>query len=241
VFGIPQIEAAADIFVRPLTVTLSSPNRTAEVRYTTDGSDPAPTSALYSAPLRLAATTEIKARAFKDGRPVSGLRSRRFELTETAPATAAKPATGGLLSRVYHGEWSKLPDFDSLEPDAVSVAPKIRPANWVDERIGYRFSGFLNIPRDDVYLFELASDDGSRLVLDGRTLIDNDGLHGTATKKAPAALAKGWHPITIEWFNRTGDATLDLNFAAAGDKPGPIPPQMLGHEPLPEGATAPKR
>src|SRR6202012_1316678 len=42
-----------------------------EIRYTTDGSAPKATSALYAAPLALPLPTRLKAAAFKDGKAIS--------------------------------------------------------------------------------------------------------------------------------------------------------------------------
>jgi alpha-L-fucosidase len=230
VFQTPTIEAPADIFIRPLRLRLTTPDRGVEVRYTLDGSDPGPGSAVYSRPIRLTQGAEVRARAFKDGQPISGARVRRFDRAQPRPAIQASPTPGGLTATVYRGEWTRLPDFDALEPQSRSTATRIRPANWVDERIGYRFDGYVRIPRDDVYTFSLASDDGARLTIDGQTLIDLDGLHATEEKRAPAALAAGWHRLRVEWFNRTGDATLAVKMAPAGEDLKPIPPEMMGHD-----------
>lgn len=48
-------------------VTLASPTEGAEIRYTTDGSEPGKDSALYTSPITIDANKTIKARAFKQG------------------------------------------------------------------------------------------------------------------------------------------------------------------------------
>ncbi len=50
-------------------VTLSTATEGAEIRYTTDGSDPTTSSTLYDGSIRLTATTTVKAKAFVDGFP----------------------------------------------------------------------------------------------------------------------------------------------------------------------------
>ena len=35
-------------------------------------------------------------------------------------------------------------------------------------------------------------------------IVDNDGLHGMATKQGMAPLAQGFHMIRVEYFNATG-------------------------------------
>lgn len=53
-------------FTESTTVTMTAEDG-AEIRYTTDGSEPTATSTLYSAPVTLTATTTVKAKAFKNG------------------------------------------------------------------------------------------------------------------------------------------------------------------------------
>jgi len=97
------------------------------------------------------------------------------------------------------------------------------------EYVGYRYSGYIGIPRDDVYIFTLISDDGSRLLIDGTVVVDNDGLHGSLGREGTIALAAGTHEIEVEWFNKTGGADLDLLFAPAGAAAARVPGSFLKH------------
>jgi len=50
------------------------------------------------------------------------------------------------------------------------------------------------------YLFELQSDDGSRLEIDNRLLIDLDGQHAVLKQSATTTLSAGWHSIHVPYF-----------------------------------------
>ena len=82
----------------------------------------------------------------------------------------AKPlgAIKDLKYRVYHGKWTKLPKFDKLKPAAEGALAggliDIRPARKPDY-YGMVFEGRLVAPVAGEYSFELASDDGSRLIV----------------------------------------------------------------------------
>lgn len=65
-------------------------------------------------------------------------------------------------------------------------------------------SPYINAPQDDIYTFALLSDDGSTLVIDGEQVIDNDGPHGPREVVGQKALAKGYHPIEIRYFDQNG-------------------------------------
>lgn len=59
------------LFEKEVTVTLSAPwQPKAEVRYTNDGTEPGPHSMKYEKPLKVEATTRLRAAAFEDGKRV---------------------------------------------------------------------------------------------------------------------------------------------------------------------------
>ncbi|MCC5822428.1 MAG: DUF1080 domain-containing protein [Phycisphaerales bacterium] len=67
-------------------------------------------------------------------------------------------------------------------------------------------------------VFRLTSDDGARLTVGGRLLIDHDGRHGfTAMESAPVMLGAGRHPLLIEHFDAGGRAGLRLEWKRAGE------------------------
>ncbi|MCA9284821.1 MAG: hypothetical protein KDA22_06395, partial [Phycisphaerales bacterium] len=90
-----------------------------------------------------------------------------------------------------------------------------------------RLDGFILVPEDGLYAFELLSDDGSRLAISGRVVVDNDGLHAAESRSGVAALERGMHPIAIEWFNRTGGKALALRWSLAGAELRPVAPASL--------------
>ncbi|HJM62993.1 MAG: DUF1592 domain-containing protein [Roseibacillus sp.] len=113
---------------------------------------------------------------------------------------------GGLRKlsyRVYEGKWDKLPDFDSLP----AVAKGDLPDGLIDIRAGKRkeyygmvFEGMLEAPRAGEYVFEMASDDGARILVDGKEIVVHDGLHGPTLKKGKIRLESGEHDIRVEYF-----------------------------------------
>ena len=80
----PQISPNGSRVAAPVRVTLRA-EPGAEIRYTTDGSEPTPASLLYAAPLDFAAPTTLKARAFRAGFAPSPVAAAAF-LDTTTPA-----------------------------------------------------------------------------------------------------------------------------------------------------------
>ncbi|GAA4804087.1 hypothetical protein GCM10023231_36450 [Olivibacter ginsenosidimutans] len=68
-----EISGKYDQVAKQDTITLSSEQYDPEIRYTTDGSDPKPTSTLYVEPFSLVNTTTVKAAIFKDSIRMGGV------------------------------------------------------------------------------------------------------------------------------------------------------------------------
>lgn len=88
---VPEICPRGAVFNTPVTVSLSSRTAGAEIRYTVDGSEPGPKSALYTKPLILKDSTVVKARAFKQGMRGSTVAAQSFTHTDQAPAPNPSP------------------------------------------------------------------------------------------------------------------------------------------------------
>src|SRR5205085_5881427 len=66
--------------------------------------------------------------------------------------------------------------------------------------------GALPISKDGNYTFFLESDDGSRLFIDGKQVVDNGGLHAMEEKSGEVELKAGEHVLKIEFFENEVDA-----------------------------------
>ncbi len=137
----------------------------------------------------------------------------------------------GLAATEVRGEFAQLPDFTTVSPSALRVAPAIELiASERGENVAHRFEGLLHVPETDYWRFSLTSDDGARLWIDGALVVDLDGLHSEQTRPGGIALAAGFHRIVVEHFNRTGNTSLDVRMGKLGAPLAPIAPTALAHE-----------
>ena len=84
---------------------------------------------------------------------------------------------------------------------------------------GLKFEGFLKADKQGIYGFHLSADDGVRLTIDGKVVIEHDGIHGMELKKAEIPLAAGYHKMTLEYFQGEGGSGLNLDVIdPAGNK-----------------------
>ena len=87
----------------------------------------------------------------------------------------------------------------------------------------------MDAPRTGVYTFHAGSDDGSRLYIGDRLVVDNDGLHPMQQSSGEIALEKGRHRIVVAFFERGGVERLRVEYAGPGIKRQPIPTSALSH------------
>jgi len=227
-----EIVTGATHLSSPTEVTLRSETPGARIRYTVDGSEPGTASPLYESPLVIDGDLELRAVAFHQGRRGIFEARQRFEFynqDEFLPAIRfIRAPERGLNWQAFEGEFRSVSELADREPVAtgecekpeLSVAPR-------SEHFGLVFGGFLEVPRDGIYAFELSSDDGSRLWLHDRLLVDGDGLHGPEVRGGAVGLRAGWHPLRIAYFNATGEATLELRWNGPGLR-GKVPSRFFG-------------
>jgi hypothetical protein len=80
------------------------------------------------------------------------------------------------------------------------------------------FEGFIKINKDGIYSFSTLSDDGSKLFIDDREVVNNDGEHGSVEETGKAALKKGFHKIKVVYFDGGGGNELKVYWEAADIK-----------------------
>jgi alpha-L-fucosidase len=237
VSGPPVISAPHSVFVDALDVTIQSGRPNVELRYTTDGTTPDAKSPLVSGPVRLTETTRVQARAWRAGRPVSGIAEATFEKVKPRPGCPVGDVRPGVAYEYYEGEWDRLPVFHQLVPVKQGVIGNfdLSPRDRA-ERFAFRYRCLLPVPTDGVYEFFTLSDDGSRLYVGERLVVDNDGLHGMREAAGEIALAAGAHPITVTFFEKTGGDALEVSYKGPGFDKRRIPDEVLstsGDEILP--------
>ncbi len=89
---------------------------------------------------------------------------------------------------------------------------------------GVRVTTTLNVTNDGTYRFDVRSDDGVLLFVDGVPVVDDDSLHAPRTRSGEIDLGTGQHEIVIIYFERTGRNVLevDIQSDAGGDYPTEI-------------------
>ncbi len=147
------------------------------------------------------------------------------------PADSAEGLKPGLAYRYYEGDWERLPDFASLTPaktgETTGFIVKLKQR---DDDFALVFEGFIDVPHDGPYRFFTHSDDGSQLMIGDTLVVDNDGQHTAQERSGDIALAKGKHPIRVEFFDAEKDEVLEVRYAGPTVKKTKLPASALFHK-----------
>ncbi|UCC71996.1 MAG: chitobiase/beta-hexosaminidase C-terminal domain-containing protein [Gemmatimonadota bacterium] len=229
----PRTLQRAPIFVDSAEIVLYSPTPGARIHYTTDDSEPTADSPEYTQAFEIGTTTSIKARAFWEDGTASRVSSFLLAKVTPRPAAAVEQVEPGLEVEHYmlDGSWSRLPDFDALTPAARQTTDRVhRTIAGRTDYYGLRFRGYIAVPETGVYGFYLSSDDGSRLLVGGEPVVDNDGIHGTRERSGYVALGAGRHPVEVLFFQGAGGASLRLEIDGPGLERQEVPRRFLFHD-----------
>ena len=124
-----------------------------------------------------------------------------------------------LTFTLFKGSWDKLPDFDKLEPEGTDHVESGKIDIGVTkekENFGLVFNGKLTAPADGDYQFTIGSDDGSRLIIGDKVVIDHDGIHGNSNKGGKIKLSKGLHDLELQYFEKSGEESRLSRLETAG-------------------------
>ncbi len=79
-----------------------------------------------------------------------------------------------------------------------------------------RWKGLLRVEKAGLHSFYSESDDGSRVTIDGKAVVDNGGVHPMVEKGGTVDLSAGDHPILVEFFQGGGEAGCKVTWQLAG-------------------------
>tara|TARA_B100000029_G_scaffold131599_1_gene125331 strand:- start:805 stop:2298 length:1494 start_codon:yes stop_codon:yes gene_type:complete len=174
-----------------------------------------------------------------------GQQELRLRLTPAA-ASRLKPIAPpilvpGLHYSVANGQWDRLPDWRQLQPVACGLTERVGlpPTLGLEDHFALQLHGFIQIPREGIYTFSTISDDGSRLYIGNRLIVENDGLHAPQQSAGHVYLKAGLFPVRIEFFENSGGQSLQAFWSGPGVQYQEIAGQHLFHATLQERPPEP--
>jgi hypothetical protein len=156
---------------------------------------------------------------------VAGLRAEYWEmLPEELEATAAN-----------------LEDFPTItdqkpilsRADAtvnIESTQEALPGTALVDNFYIRWTGKIRIAKEGNYTFITESDDGSRLFINGKQVVDNGGAHAMQEASGEIELKAGDHEILIEYYEIGGDAGMKASWEGPDLPKAIIPESALSHK-----------
>lgn len=219
-----RILPESDVFTDSIDVTLTHPEPGVEIRYTLDGTVPGPESALYTAPIHVAESTRVRAKAFRRGVRTSPLTNSSTEASvdisawyrkvECGPAATIDEATvePGLTQTYYEGDWTlSMLTLPIVKPLMTAVAPR-----WFDRSLlrandnsyAFVYEGLIRIPQSGVYTFHGPFefiDVGERAGYDLMLEVDHEQWYPTTRTHNfgnwSVPLAAGFHAVKLTFVD----------------------------------------
>ena len=203
------------IFIHEATVKINPVQKNNEIRYTTDRTKPNRNSLLYTEPFNVTNTTKLKIVEFTPDGLERGVYESHYIKQKPIKSIPVSANIGGLNFEYFElpkkiDSLAALKNFESTRNGNLDRFIYPTEIKKLPEYFGLKFSGYLKIPKEDVYTFGLLSNDGSSLSIADNLVVNNDGLHGEYEKEGEIALGKGWHKIKLSYFQAGGGKNLKV-------------------------------
>ena len=136
-----------------------------------------------------------------------------------ACACAPEYNEGEVNYKIWEGYGNRnLPDFSTLgEPTVTGTENSFNLLDYTDTEKDHflaEFTSTLTVPEEKEYTFLLRSDDRSRFIVDGDTLVAENNCASVFARKV---LGKGRHELTVQYQEWEGGQNLGLYFYKDGE------------------------
>lgn len=205
------------------TFDMSSPVKGAKIYYTIDGYNPRETDLVYTQPLEIIIPQNekrcLKTIVITPSGKRSAITTAWMSNLDPLPATSVSSTLkAGLNYYFIPGNFESTLELDPLKASEKGVAAAINltSAKSKGRSYGLIFNGYIQIPEDGLYTFTSFSDDGSRIIIDDQTIVNNDDKHARFSLAGDVRLLKGLHKIEVRYFQVGGSSVLNVQMAKPG-------------------------
>jgi len=183
-------------------------SRPVKVVYTTDGSEPTPSSPVYEQPLEFTASAMLNIRSVLPSGKMSPTRTIHIEKQTLAPAKTVENKMPGLKMQVTEGAFMESSGLagvtawkSSTIKDIAEINNSLRAGASLRDFKPYAAiaTGYIDIQEDGVYYF---SSDMEEVWIDGVLLINNKGeVKRFSRNDRSVALAQGLHELKVVFLS----------------------------------------
>ena len=133
---------------------------------------------------------------------------RPYDEAYVPAAAGVMPENSGWKRSIYPGSWPWLPQFQSMAASAIDSVKEVKlPAADRPGSYGITFEGFVNIPTDGDYTFQLDDAAHSMVFVHDSRVIGETGQASDSVR-----LAAGWQPVRI-YHRESGKVYHGIGFS----------------------------
>jgi hexosaminidase len=236
-YRIPEPAGLKDFYTATddhAVVNLTPPIPGSQIYYTLDGTTPTDQSSRYREPFQVPLEVNRKAvlnvLVVSPGERRSVVYGATFLRQSYREAQAFSGGQPGLTFTVFDGKFTSTQNIEQGTKAETGTANSIDLQQFGRKlTYGVTFDGYLKVPSDGFYQFEMESDDGSVLQIDDEVVVDNDGNHGSQTVAGQIPLRQGYHKLRVKYYQSEGGAALRVNWANSGSELKPLAGSDLFH------------
>lgn len=212
-----------NIFIDKFKVDFKSKRKNVEIRYTNDGTIPTKNSTLFTKPFSVTETMTINVTEFSSNGKNGPVYKIDYIKQTPLESIIVKNKKDGLKFDYYEFDKPIDSTLDLLKMKPLAngnIGKFVFP--YDDEKLpeyfGLIYNGYIEVPNEGVYTFSTNSNDGSRLYIDGKLIIENDGWHGPLEKSSEVALEAGLHKVKLLYFQSGGRKSLKVFMKSSGSE-----------------------
>lgn len=147
---------------------------------------------------------------------------------EYLPAKDLKNLTPGINYNYFEGGFKTVGDLASAK---ILKSGSLKNISLEEatarDSFAFEFKGWIKIPKKAVYRFYTYSDDGSKLLIDGKEVVNNDGSHGAKRAEGKIGLDEGFHEFRVLYFEDYMGSELEIGFSSIGIRECKIPDEYF--------------
>ena len=158
-----------------------------------------------------------KSTAKADKAKVSAEETALLADPSTLKAIKGLEAVRGLKYKYYEKDFNSVKEIAKQKPkkqgDYPTFSLDIKQRN---DKFAFIYEGYVVLPKTTTYKIYLGSDDGSRVFIGGKEMVNHDGSHSFSEKSTTFKAEKGAHKFKLEYFQKGSEMGLDVELEFDG-------------------------
>ena len=216
------------VFGSQLKVNLKPSVTGSKVYYTLDNYDPRETDIEYSAPMVYTVPPDqyrdLKAVVITPSGKKSVVVHERMYNKTPLPGVSFTATARGMKYVLLSGDFKSVDQLAKAPAIDSGVTQTLSTAAFKNNIKGFGviYTGYIHADTDGDYAFSTISANGSQLFVDNQLVVDNDGRHSVFEQGGSVPLLKGYHKITIKYFDNGNTGVVRTLITTPGKPKGEI-------------------